>query len=176
MFHGGRDDVLAGVAVLVQGKADGPVVALRPAGGEDELFTLAAERGGDDMAARAVVVAAAGEQRQRANYSADADAEWAEYQAALIQAANYTLRPKLLGNFNNASYIAAYQTISTRLTAAAEALDAKLVAASVDSLKTAVEAVQGAPNPEGSVYWDQGYNFFGYDDFNSVQRVPACYL
>lgn len=109
-----------------------------------------------------------GEQRQRANYSADADAEWAEYQAALIQAANYTLRPKLLDNFNNASYIAAYQTISTRLTAAAEALDAKLVAASVDSLKTAVEAVQGAPNPEGSVYWDQGYNFFGYDDFNSV--------
>ena len=109
-----------------------------------------------------------GEQRQRANYSADADAEWAEYQAALIQAANYSLRPKLLSNFNNASYIAAYQTISTRLTAAAEALDAKLASASVDSLKTAVEAVQGAPNPEGSVYWDQGYNFFGYDDFNSV--------
>ena len=109
-----------------------------------------------------------GEQRQRANYSADADAEWAEYQAALIQAANYSLRPKLKANFSNASYLAAYQTISTRLTAAAEALDAKLVAASVDSLKTAVETVQGAPNPEGSVYWDQGYNFFGYDDFNSV--------
>ena len=109
-----------------------------------------------------------GEQRQRANYSADADAEWAEYQAALIMAANYSLRPKLKANFSNASYLAAYQTISTRLTAAAEALDAKLVAASVDSLKTAVEAVQGAPNPEGSVYWDQGYNFFGYDDFNSV--------
>ena len=109
-----------------------------------------------------------GEQRQRANYSADADAEWAEYQAALIAAANYSLRPKLKANFSNASYLAAYQTISTRLTAAAEALDAKLVSASVDSLKTAVEAVQGAPNPEGSVYWDQGYNFFGYDDFNSV--------
>ena len=109
-----------------------------------------------------------GEQRQRANYSADADAEWAEYQAALIAAANYSLRPKLKANFSNASYLAAYQTISTRLTAAAEALDAKLVSASVDSLKTAVEAVQGVPNPEGSVYWDQGYNFFGYDDFNSV--------
>ena len=109
-----------------------------------------------------------GEQRQRANYSADADAEWAEYQAALIAAANYSLRPKLKANFSNASYLAAYQTISTRLTAAAEALDAKLVSASVDSLKTAVETVQGAPNPEGSVYWDQGYNFFGYDDFNSV--------
>ena len=109
-----------------------------------------------------------GEQRQRANYSADADAEWAEYQAALIAAANYSLRPKLKANFSNASYLAAYQTISTRLTAAAEALDAKLVSASVDSLKIAVEAVQGAPNPEGSVYWDQGYNFFGYDDFNSV--------
>ena len=50
MFHGGRDDVLAGVAVLVQGKADGPVVAFRPAGGEDELFTLAAERGGNRLA------------------------------------------------------------------------------------------------------------------------------
>ena len=109
-----------------------------------------------------------GEQRQRANYSADADAEWAEYQAALIQAANYTLRPKLLGNFNDASYIAAYQTISTRLTAAAEALDTKLVSASVDSLKTAVEAVQGKDNADGAVYWDDGYNFFGYDDFNSV--------
>ena len=109
-----------------------------------------------------------GEQRQRTNYSADADAEWAEYQAALIAAANYSLRPKLKANFSNASYLAAYQTISTRLTAAAEALDAKMASASVDSLKTAVEAVQGAPNPEGSVYWDQGYNFFGYDDFNSV--------
>ena len=109
-----------------------------------------------------------GEQRQRANYSADADAEWAEYQAALIAAANYSLRPKLKANFSNASYLAAYQTISTRLTAAAEALDAKMASASIDSLKTAVEAVQGAPNPEGSVYWDQGYNFFGYDDFNSV--------
>ena len=109
-----------------------------------------------------------GEQRQRANYSADADAEWAEYQAALIQAANYTLRPKLLGNFNDASYIAAYQTISTRLTAAAEALDAKLTSASVDSLKTAVEAVQGKENAANAVYWDDGYNFFGYDDFNSV--------
>ena len=109
-----------------------------------------------------------GEQRQRANYSADADAEWAEYQAALIQAANYTLRPKLLGNFNNAAYLAAYEAIANRLDAAAAALDAMMVSSSVDSLKTAVEAVQGAPNPEGSVYWDQGYNFFGYDDFNSV--------
>lgn len=109
-----------------------------------------------------------GEQRQRANYSADADAEWAEYQAALIAAANYSLRPKLKANFSNASYLAAYQTISTRLTAAAEALDAKLTSASVDSLKTAVEAVQGKENADGAVYWDDGYNFFGYDDFNSV--------
>ena len=109
-----------------------------------------------------------GEQRQRANYSADADAEWAEYQAALIAAANYSLRPKLKANFSNASYLAAYQTISTRLTAAAEALDAKLASASVDSLKTAVEAIQGKDNADGAVYWDDGYNYFGYDDFNSV--------
>ena len=109
-----------------------------------------------------------GEQRQRTNYSADADAEWTEYQIALAAAANYTLRQKLKNNFNNAAYLAAYEAIANRLDAAAAALDAKMVSSSVDSLKTAVEAVQGAPNPEGSVYWDQGYNFFGYDDFNSV--------
>ena len=109
-----------------------------------------------------------GEQRQRSNYSADADAEWTEYQIALAAAANYTLRQKLKNNFSNAAYLAAYEAIANRLDAAAEALDAKMVSSSVDSLKTAVEAVQGAPNPEGSVYWDQGYNFFGYDDFNSV--------
>ena len=109
-----------------------------------------------------------GEQRQRANYSADADAEWTEYQIALAAAANYTLRQKLKNNFNNAAYLAAYEAIANRLDAAAAALDAKMVSSSVDSLKTAVEAVQGAPNPEGSVYWDQGYNFFGYDDFNPV--------
>ena len=109
-----------------------------------------------------------GEQRQRSNYSADADAEWTEYQIALAAAANYTLRQKLKNNFSNAAYLAAYEAIANRLDAAAAALDAKLVSSSVDSLKTAVEAVQGAPNPEGSVYWDQGYNFFGFDDFNSV--------
>lgn len=108
------------------------------------------------------------EQRQRANYSADADAEWAAYQSALIMAANYALRPKLKANFSNATYMAQYKIIADNLDAAAAALDKKVVSASVDSLKTAVEAVQGAPNPEGSVYWDQGYNFFGYDDFNSV--------
>ena len=109
-----------------------------------------------------------GEQRQRANYSADADAEWAAYQSALLAAANYALRPKLKANFSNATYMAQYKVIADNLDAAAAALDKKVVSASVDSLKTAVEAVQGAPNPEGSVYWDQGYNFFGYDDFNSV--------
>ena len=109
-----------------------------------------------------------GEQRQRANYSADADAEWAAYQAALIMAANYTLRPKLIGNFNNASYIAAYKTIADNLDAAAAALDAKIVSASVDSLKAAVEAVQGPDNAEGAIYWDDGFVYFGYDDFNSV--------
>ena len=83
-------------------------------------------------------------------------------------AANYALRPKLKANFSNATYMAQYKVIADNLDAAAAALDKKVVSASVDSLKTAVEAVQGAPNPEGSVYWDQGYNFFGYDDFNSV--------
>ena len=109
-----------------------------------------------------------GEQRQRANYSADADAEWAAYQSALIMAANYALRPKLKANFLNASYMAQYKVIADNLDAAAAALDKKVVSASVDSLKTAVEAVQGKENAEDAVYWDDGYNFFGYDDFNSV--------
>ena len=109
-----------------------------------------------------------GEQRQRANYSADADAEWAAYQSALIMAANYALRPKLKANFDNASYMAQYKVIADNLDAAAAALDKKVVSASVDSLKTAVEAVQGKENAANAVYWDDGYNFFGYDDFNSV--------
>ena len=109
-----------------------------------------------------------GEQRQRANYSADADAEWEAYQSALIMAANYALRPKLKANFSNASYIAQYKIIADNLDAAAAALDKKTVSASVASLKTAVEAVQGKDNAEGAVYWDDGYNYFGYDDFNSV--------
>ena len=109
-----------------------------------------------------------GEQRQRANYSADADAEWAAYQSALIMAANYALRPKLKPNFSNASYMAQYKVIADNLDAAAAALDKKVVSASVDSLKTAVEAVQGKENAANAVYWDDGYNFFGYDDFNSV--------
>ena len=109
-----------------------------------------------------------GEQRQRANYSADADAEWAAYQSALIMAANYALRPKLKANFSNASYMAQYKVIADNLDAAAAALDKKVVSASVASLKTAVEAVQGKDNAEGAVYWDDGYNYFGYDDFNSV--------
>ena len=109
-----------------------------------------------------------GEQRQRANYSADADAEWAAYQSALIMAANYALRPKLKANFSNASYMAQYKVIADNLDAAAAALDKKVISASVDSLKTAVEAVQGKENAANAVYWDDGYNFFGYDDFNSV--------
>ncbi len=109
-----------------------------------------------------------GEQRQRANYSADADAEWAAYQSALIMAANYALRPKLKANFDNASYMAQYKVIADNLDAAAAALDKKAVSASVDSLKTAVEAVQGKDNADGAVYWDDGYTFFGYDDFNPI--------
>ncbi len=109
-----------------------------------------------------------GEQRQRANYSADADAEWAAYQSALIMAANYALRPKLKANFSNATYMAQYKIIADNLDAAAAALDKKVVSASVDSLKTAVEAIQGKDNADGAVYWDDGYNYFGYDDFNSV--------
>ena len=50
VLHGGGDDVLSDAAVLVGGKADGPVVALRAAGGEVQLVRLAAERGGDDRA------------------------------------------------------------------------------------------------------------------------------
>lgn len=52
VLHGGGDDVLSDAAVLVGGKADGPVVALRAAGGKIQLVRLAAERGGDDRTVR----------------------------------------------------------------------------------------------------------------------------
>ena len=44
MFHGGGDDVLPHAPVLMRGKADRPVIALRAAGGEDEFLRFAAKR------------------------------------------------------------------------------------------------------------------------------------
>ena len=52
VLHRGGDDVPPHMAVLVRGEANGPVVALRAAGGEEKLLGLAAERGGDGRAVR----------------------------------------------------------------------------------------------------------------------------
>ena len=43
VLHGGGDDVLAGVAAVPCGGADGPVVALRSAGGEEKVFRFTAQ-------------------------------------------------------------------------------------------------------------------------------------
>ena len=48
VLDGGGDDMPPPMAVLVRGEADGPVVALRAAGGEIKLLILAAKRGGND--------------------------------------------------------------------------------------------------------------------------------
>ena len=110
----------------------------------------------------------AGKNRARTDYDSSADAAWDAYMTALNNAAIYTLLPGTIALYTNSEFLAGFEARQKALASAVETLETHLVSASVDSLKTAVEAVQGAPNPEGSVYWDQGYNFFGYDDFNSV--------
>ena len=110
----------------------------------------------------------AGKNRARTDYDSSADAAWDAYMTALNNAAIYTLLPGTIALYTNSEFLAVFEARQKALASAVETLETHLVSASVASLKTAVEAVQGAPNPEGSVYWDQGYNFFGYDDFNSV--------
>ena len=51
VLHRRGNDVLPHAAVLVQRRADGPVVALRAAGGEKQLLGFAAQRSGDGFPA-----------------------------------------------------------------------------------------------------------------------------
>ena len=110
----------------------------------------------------------AGKNRARTDYDSSADAAWDAYITALNNAAIYTLLPGTIALYTNSEFLAGFEARQKALASAAETLETHLVSASVDSLKTAVEAVQGKDNAEGAVYWDDGYNFFGYDDFNSV--------
>lgn len=110
----------------------------------------------------------AGKNRARTDYDSSADAAWDAYITALNNAAIYTLRPGTIALYTNSEFLAGFEARQKALASAVETLETHLVSASVDSLKTAVEAVQGKDNAEGAVYWDDGYNYFGYDDFNSV--------
>ena len=110
----------------------------------------------------------AGKNRARTDYDSSADAAWDAYMTALNNAAIYTLLPGTIALYTNSEFLAGFEARQKALASAVETLETHLVSASVDSLKTAVEAVQGKDNAEGAVYWDDGYNFFGYDDFNSV--------
>lgn len=110
----------------------------------------------------------AGKNRARTDYDSSADAAWDAYMAALNNAAIYTLLPGTIALYTNSEFLAGFETRQKALASAVETLETHLVSASVDSLKTAVEAVQGKDNADGAVYWDDGYNYFGYDDFNSV--------
>ena len=110
----------------------------------------------------------AGKNRARTDYDSSADAAWDAYITALNNAAIYTLLPGTIALYTNSEFLAGFEARQKALASAGETLETHLVSASVDSLKTAVEAVQGKDNAEGAVYWDDGYNFFGYDDFNSV--------
>ena len=110
----------------------------------------------------------AGKNRARTDYDSSADAAWDAYITALNNAAIYTLLPGTIALYTNSEFLAGFEARQKALASAVETLETHLVSASVDSLKTAVEAVQGKDNAEGAVYWDDGYNFFGYDDFNSV--------
>ena len=110
----------------------------------------------------------AGKNRARTDYDSSADAAWDAYMTALNNAAIYTLLPGTIALYTNSEFLAGFEARQKALASAVEPLETHLVSASVDSLKTAVEAVQGKENADGAVYWDDGYNFFGYDDFNSV--------
>lgn len=110
----------------------------------------------------------AGKNRARTDYDSSADAAWDAYITALNNAAIYTLLPGTIALYTNSEFLAVFEARQKALASAVETLETHLVSASVDSLKTAVEAVQGKDNAEGAVYWDDGYNYFGYDDFNSV--------
>lgn len=110
----------------------------------------------------------AGKNRARTDYDSSADAAWDAYITALNNAAIYTLLPGTIARYTNSEFLAEFEARQKALASAVETLETHLVSASVDSLKTAVEAVQGKDNAEGAVYWDDGYNYFGYDDFNSV--------
>ena len=110
----------------------------------------------------------AGKNRARTDYDSSADAAWYAYITALNNAAIYTLLPGTIALYTNSEFLAGFEARQKALASAVETLETHLVSASVDSLKTAVEAVQGKDNAEGAVYWDDGYNYFGYDDFNSV--------
>ena len=110
----------------------------------------------------------AGKNRARTDYDSSADAAWDAYITALNNAAIYTLLPGTIALYTNSEFLARFEARQKALASAVETLETHLVSASVDSLKTAVEAVQGKDNAEGAVYWDDGYNYFGYDDFNSV--------
>ena len=110
----------------------------------------------------------AGKNCARTDYDSSADAAWDAYITALNNAAIYTLLPGTIALYTNSEFLAGFEARQKALASAVETLETHLVSASVDSLKTAVEAVQGKDNAEGAVYWDDGYNYFGYDDFNSV--------
>ena len=110
----------------------------------------------------------AGKNRARPDYDSSADAAWDAYMTALNNAAIYTLLPGTIALYTNSEFLAGFEARQKALASAVETLETHLVSASVDSLKTAVEAVQGKENAANAVYWDDGYNFFGYDDFNSV--------
>ena len=110
----------------------------------------------------------AGKNRARTDYDSSADAAWDAYITALNNAAIYTLLPGTIALYTNSEFLAGFEARQKALASAVETLETHLVSASVYSLKTAVEAVQGKDNAEGAVYWDDGYNYFGYDDFNSV--------
>ena len=110
----------------------------------------------------------AGKNRARTDYDSSADAAWDAYMTALNNAAIYTLLPGTIALYTNSEFLAGFEARQKALASAVETLETHLVSASVASLKTAVEAIQGKDNAEGAVYWDDGYNYFGYDDFNSV--------
>ncbi len=85
---------------------------------------------------------------------------WSDYLTALTEAQAIVLLPKTMANFDATKYGPAAE----KLTKAIAALDACAQGAGVESLQALLEEYQPS-NPEGMMYYEDGYNFFADADY-----------
>lgn len=98
--------------------------------------------------------------RQEANFSSES--AFNAYLEALTEAQAMILMPKTIDTFN--AIKGNYEAAATKLKNAIEALDKTAASQGTDDLVNAREEIEPS-NPEDSVYYDEGYNFMGEEDY-----------
>ncbi len=114
----------------------------------------------DDYGLNSLVRDALRANRQRADFAADATAAWNAYLDALTNAQAVILKPKTAATFNPA----VYEGLAEALKTAIETLDGYAEGAGVESL-IALKNQYAPDNEEGMNYYDEGYHFFGSQDY-----------